>query len=339
MSRRQAIKGPAESRGPKLPFYALSTYLHQRFGRKIHKIPLDAGFTCPNRDGTIGTGGCLYCNPSGSGSGYFTAGLTLAEQWTAWTKRLRARTKASFFLAYLQSFSNTHGPLERIESVLNEISQLPNMIGLCLGTRPDCLDPAKLDLIARFPAQEIWLEIGLQSASNQTLQAINRGHTAACFAQAVESAESRGIKVCAHVIFGLPGESLSHALETIDFINTLPVHGIKFHQCYVCKNTGLSILWREGGFIPLEQETYVNWTVQALSMLRPDIVVQRLTGDPSPGELLAPAWASDKTSIRSAIIAQLEQNGEFQGYGYGISVPPTWFSPESARPDRLKEPT
>ncbi len=298
-------------------YRSLSVYFRDRFGGRVQKIPLDAGFTCPNRDGTLSRQGCVFCNPKGSGSGLGRQGLSLVAQWEHWQERFSRKYKIKRFMAYLQSFSNTHGPSEKLARVLDEIAPLPGLTGLSIGTRPDCLDQKKIALLAAFPSEEIWLELGLQSAHDPTLVRINRGHDAEAFALTCRSASQAGLKVCAHVIAGLPGEIPAHFLHTIDFLNALPISGIKLHNLYVCRDTPLADDWKQGNYRPLEREEYLHsWLIPALQRLRPDIVIQRLTGDPGPGELLAPAWCSDKSTLLNALNAALEAGDVRQGVSW-----------------------
>ncbi|MBF0480181.1 MAG: TIGR01212 family radical SAM protein [Desulfovibrionaceae bacterium] len=294
-------------------YYSLSRQLRQRLGSKAGKIPLDAGFSCPNRDAATGLGGCLYCPPHGAGSGAHARGESLADQWDKGLARLAAKHPGAIPLAYLQAYSNTHGPLARLREVLAQVAALPGVGGLCLGTRPDCLDGAKLAAIAGTGFKEIRLEIGLQSSDPDTLARINRGHTPEDFARAARAAAASGLTVCAHVIAGLPGENQAHFLRTVDFINRLPVAAVKFHNCYVAKDTGLAGLWREGAYEPLTREAYLAMIVAALEALRPDIAVERLGADPAPGELLAPDWAGDKRGLLDRINARLEALDAWQG--------------------------
>lgn len=305
---------------PQPPYRTLSAHLRARFGQRVQKIPLDAGFSCPNRDGTLSVSGCSFCNARGSGSGLLSQGLDLAAQWEHWRLRLGKRYKARLFLAYLQSFSNTYGPLERLRATLDALQGLPDRVGLCIGTRPDCLTPGKLDLLAALPG-ETWLDLGLQSCHDATLQHINRGHDAACFARAVQQAASQGLQVCAHLMAGLPGEGPEHFLESVEFLNALPVAGIKLHNLYICKGTPLEQEYRQGKYQPLERECYVQAVCEALARLRPDVVVHRLTGDPAPGELAAPAWAAEKQTLRNAIHERLAALGIRQGCRLDQQIP------------------
>lgn len=294
-------------------YRTLSSYLRGRFGRRIQKVPLDAGFTCPNRDGNLSTRGCVFCNPRGSGSGLGIQGLTIAEQWAHWTGRFERKFKNPGYMAYLQSFSNTYGPLFRLERALSEIVHLSGLCALAIGTRPDCLDEAKLDLLAEQPVEEIWLELGLQSSSEKTLTRINRGHGFDIFREMTEAAAGRGLRVCAHVIAGLPGEGEREFLNTVEAVSSLPVSGIKFHNLYVCDGSTLADQWRAGEYTPLAREAYVSMLGTALTLLRPDIIVQRLSGDAAPGELLAPDWAGDKRAVLNAVAQEFESRDILQG--------------------------
>ncbi len=317
-------------------YFSLSTYFHNRYGRRIQKIPLDAGFSCPNRDGTLSSQGCLFCNPLGSGTGQGRDGIPLARQYDHWRARFQKKYKAHAFLAYLQSFTNTYGPLSKLTHVLDQLRGLPELTGICLGTRPDCVDESKLSALAGFPAPENWLDLGLQSSNDKTLRRINRGHDASCFVRAAYMAESLGLKVCAHVIAGLPGEGLDDFLTTIDVVNRLPIQGIKIHNLYVCKGSGLARWWKQGRYHPLEMDDYLHWTVQGLIRLRPDIVIHRMNGDPQPGELLAPAWASNKAHVLEGIAHHLAAHDLWQGKESGMaSSCPPWFRRDGGLPDTL----
>ena len=293
--------------------HLLASYLRLRFGARVQKVPLDAGFSCPNRDGTLSRGGCIFCNPRGSGSGLGEDGLTLEEQWTVWTGRYARTRNAGLFIAYLQSFSNTYGPIDKLRRVLGVLPMMPGIMGAAVGTRPDCVDNERLDLIAALPLPEVWLELGLQTVHDATLARINRGHDAATSERAVRDAAARGLRVCAHLIAGLPGESGDDFLASVDWVNRLPVHGVKFHGLYVCEGTALAGQWRAGDYVPLEREEYADLIARALPRLRPEIVIQRLTGDPAGDELLAPHWAGDKRATTARIHELLAQRDTWQG--------------------------
>jgi len=298
---------------PVMRYRTLTTSCLRRLGRHARKIPLDAGFTCPNRDGTLSRGGCVFCNQSGSGTGLLHKGFDLRAQWDRLTAAFSDRPDAPLLWGYLQSFTGTHGPARKLAAVLTALAELPGIDGLCLGTRPDCLDAEKLDLLAAFPRPERRLEIGLQSASDATLVRIGRGHDAACFARAVQAAASRDLIICTHVMAGLPGESPEDFLATIDFLSGLPVHAVKLHNTLVVRHSRLAPLWRSGNYQPMPREEYVALAAAAIARLRADMVVERLNADPAPGELLAPAWAADKSGLIRDIRQALADADAWQG--------------------------
>jgi len=320
-----------------LRYYSLSSHTRQHYGKRVQKIPLDGGFSCPNRDGTISREGCIFCNPRGSGSGFGKKGMTFAEQWQFWREIHTKNHKLELFTAYLQSYSNTHGPIEKLAAALNALEGLPGLENLSLGTRPDCLDDAKLDLLAEQKAalglSEVSLELGLQSANNDTLARINRGHTAENFASAVEAANSRGLNVVAHIIAGLPTENGKEGekelLESIDFINALPVHGVKFHNLYVCRDTNLAKLYEAGKYTPMELPEFLSQLSAALMHLKPTTIIHRLNGNPLEGELLAPSWAANMRRMHNTIRAYFKEHDIWQGKINGAEEGiPEWFSPE-----------
>ncbi len=319
-------------------YYSLSTYFRQRFGCRVQKVPLDAGFSCPNRDGTLSRAGCTFCSPHGSGSGLLAQGMELAAQWDHWIRVFEKRRRKFRFMAYLQSFSNTHGPLEKVEDVLRTIAGLPGCEGVSLGTRPDCLDGGRLELLEKYSSGETWLELGLQSANDATLARVNRGHDAAMFARACERADALGLKVCAHVIFGLPGEGHEDAMRTVAFVNGLPVRGVKFHNLFICKGCALARDWRAGLFEPMEHAEFVRTLLDGVERLRPDIVVHRLSGDALEGKLLAPQWAANKGGLLGSIRKEMVRRETWQGRlcGAGEQMP-EWFDIAGEMPGVLRQ--
>jgi radical SAM protein (TIGR01212 family) len=297
-----------------LPYRDLNSYLRERFGERVQKITLDAGLTCPNRDGRVGVGGCLYCNARGSGTGAWSRGLSIAEQLREGMARLGKRYGASHFIAYFQSFSNTYAPVEKLAPLYQEALAFPEVVGLSLGTRPDCLSPEILDLLADIARERLlWLELGLQSAHDHTLRLINRGHDAACFAGAVREAASRGLEVVAHVILGLPGETPAQMAATARYLAGLPVQGVKIHLLYVVRGSALEGMYRRGAYTPLTEPEYVHLAADFLELLPPHLVIHRLTGDPHPEELVAPGWCRHKSRVLAGIRAELARRGSRQG--------------------------
>ncbi|HFC97194.1 MAG TPA: TIGR01212 family radical SAM protein [Thermosulfurimonas dismutans] len=296
-------------------YYSFNQFLKEKFGERVQKVPLDAGFTCPNRDGTKGRGGCIYCNAYGSGTGAARKGLSVREQMLRGMEHMARRYGARKFLAYFQAFSNTYAPPETLRARYEEALVDERVVGLCVGTRPDCVDEAVADVLSEFRDRGlmVWVELGLQSVHNETLARINRGHTFEDFLTALEILKARGLLVCVHIIFGLPGEGPLEMLETVRTLARLPIDGIKFHELYVVRGSGMEKLYLEGRYRPLTQGEYADLTAEAIAHLPKRVVVQRLTGDPRPGELVAPDWARDKTGTRRLIEETMLNRGHYQG--------------------------
>jgi radical SAM protein (TIGR01212 family) len=302
--------------------------LRQRFGERVQKITLDAGLTCPNRDGRVGRGGCLYCNARGSGTGAWSRGLSVSRQMEEGMARLAQRYGAQKFIAYFQSFTNTYAPVEQLRSLYQEALACPNVVGLSIGTRPDCLSDAVLDLLAELRRDHlVWLELGLQSAHDQTLQRINRGHDVACFTGAVDRAAARGLEMVAHVILGLPGEDLAQMAATAAYLARLPLQGVKLHLLYVTRDAALAALYRRGHYRCLTETEYVAAVVDFLELLPPEMVIHRLTGDPHPGELLAPEWCLDKSRVLHLIKGEFARRSSRQGARWSLGLRPSAPAP------------
>ena len=276
-------------------YLSLNQYLRSVFGERVQKISLDAGFTCPNRDGTKGRGGCIYCDAKGSGTGAYESGKDIAEQMKAGINWAGRRYGARKFIAYFQSFSNTYGPLDRLEDIYTQALVGSEVVGLSIGTRPDCVDKDRLELISHIgEGRMVWMEYGLQSASDATLARINRKHTVSDFIRAVEISKEYGLMTCAHIIFGLPDEGRSEMEDTVRLLAGLKVDGVKFHHQYIVENTELNRLYRAGKYRPITQQNYVEMVAWALANLPKGTVIQRLTGDPPMNLLVAPDWSFDK---------------------------------------------
>lgn len=293
----------------------LSDYFKERFKQKVWKVPVYAGLTCPNRDGSKGFGGCVYCEPSTLVRGSYRQDMGVTEQIDAGIKAASKKVKAEKFIAHFQANTNTYGPLDYLEGLYREAIKHPKVAGLSISTRPDCAGDEVLDLLAAIKKETglLWLELGLQSSKDSTLEFVKRGHTAADFADAVERAANRGIDVVAHVIFGLPGEELSDMVATVEFISSLPVRGVKFHQLDVVKGTPLEAIYERGEVKPLSLEEYVKAVVESIEVLRPDIVVCRLSGDTPEEFLIAPDWGIKKLAIKNRIERLFKQRGSTQG--------------------------
>jgi radical SAM protein (TIGR01212 family) len=296
----------------------LNSHLRNLFGCRVQKITIDAGLSCPNRDGTISTDGCIYCNANGSGSGAHARGLSITEQLLQGQAALSRRYKAKKFIAYFQSFSNTYAPLPKLKCLYEEALAVENVIGLSIGTRPDCINPSLLQLLEGYAQSHlIWIEYGLQSAHDRTLTLINRGHDFMCFQKAVKATQDRGLKICAHVILGLPNETRDQMLKTAEILSGMDIDGIKLHLLYVVKGTKLAQRYRQGRYDCLQQSEYVDLVCDFLERIPQRVVVQRLTGDPHPEELVAPLWSTRKNETLAMIRNTLERRDTWQGMRLG----------------------
>lgn len=291
-----------------------NTYLKSLFGERVQKIVIDSGLSCPNRDGTLPGTGCIYCNSKGSGSGAFGRGLSIRQQVVEGRAAMVRRYKASKFLAYFQSYTNTYTTCNRMRAMIDEAMDAEGMVGFALGTRPDCIDDDKLRLMAGYADRYlVWIEYGLQSVHDVTLKRINRGHDFACFEQAVALTLGRNINICAHVILGLPGESREMMLDSARVLGEMGIHGVKIHLLYVVKDTPLEQMYAAGLYQCMEQEAYVETVCDFLERLPESVVVQRLTGDPHADELVAPEWSRRKTETFAMIQNCLEKRNTRQG--------------------------
>jgi len=296
-----------------------NSYLRGIFGCRVQKISLDAGLTCPNRDGTKSIGGCIYCNKRGSGTGAFKTGLSIREQLMQGKEILKRRYKAKRFLAYFQSFSNTYAPLEHLRRIYEEALDVKDIVGLCIGTRPDCVDKDIVRLLENYTRDYVvWIEYGLQSIHNETLNRINRGHTYEDFLHAVEMTRGRGINICVHIILGLPGEDQKKMLQTARALSMLDIQGIKIHFLYVLKGTKMEEMYHLGEYRCLEQDEYADLVCDFLEILPPQFVIQRLTSDPDLNELVAPAWALHKRETLHLIHKRMDERDTWQGKKYGV---------------------
>ena len=292
-----------------------NSYLRETFGERVQKISLDAGLGCPNRDGTISSKGCIFCDRRGSGTGaLIDHGLSIDEQIVKARSFFQNRYWARKFIAYFQSFTNTNAPLQKLKGLYDQALAQEDMVGLSVGTRPDCVDMDVLKLLGSYQEDYlVWIEYGLQSSHDMTLKRINRGHDVACFEKSVLMTNECGLSICAHIILGLPGEDRKMMLQTARFISNLPVHGVKIHLLYVVEGTRLAELYRKGEFRCLEREEYVDLVVDFLELLPDNMVIQRLTGDPVISELVAPSWAKEKSKNLNLIQKTLERRDTWQG--------------------------
>jgi uncharacterized protein len=298
-------------------YRSFGAWLRHYFGETVQKVCIDAGLTCPNRDGSKSRGGCLFCSAGGSGAGHVLTGLEIADQVRTQIARSLKRKGARRFIAYFQSFSNTYAPLEQLRELYDAALCDERIVGLSVATRGDCVCADTVDLLAEYRQRvHVWLELGLETSSQATLDRMNRSETVEDFVRASALARTAGIDVVAHCIFGLPGDTRADAMRSIDLVNQAGASGVKIHNLYVDRTSGLAEQWRLGRVPVLSLEDYVELACDALERLRPDILIHRLTGEAPSGDLLAPDWVRDKASVLRAIEAGMESRGTFQGARY-----------------------
>ena len=294
--------------------HTFGQYLLHKHGERVHKIALDAGFTCPNRDGVKGIGGCTFCNNSSfSPNGRQPA--PLSDQLDSGRRGTDRRTRARKYLAYFQAYTNTYADVAQLKALYDQALAVEGMIGLSVGTRPDCVPPAVLDLLAEYHdrGMEVWLELGLQSAFDDSLARVNRGHGLKEYMHTTRAARALNIPVCTHLIVGLPGEEAWHARETLDIVLDVGTDGLKLHPLHVVKGTQLANEWRRGEYEPLSQEAYVDIAADLIERTPWDIVYHRVTGTAPQQLLLAPAWCAGKWPVVNALVAELERRNSRQG--------------------------
>ncbi len=300
-------------------YYTYDYYLRKNFGGKCAKIVLDAGFTCPNIDGRCGYGGCIYCSGRGSGDFALSSELSITEQYNETKKKLSAKWKTDRFIPYFQAHTNTYAPLNVLREKFEEAVKLDGAVALNIATRADCLPSDVVSYLAELADRiPLTLELGLQTSFDSTARLINRGHTYEefeCGYRSLRQANSK-IKICIHLIFGLPGEDDDMMLETVKRVSKLRPDIVKIHLLHVIKGTRLAAMYESGEYIPLEKDRYVSLVCDAVELLPPDTVIERLTGDGLGEDLLAPEWSRKKVSVINDIDKLLYERNTFQGAKY-----------------------
>lgn len=298
-------------------YYDFKSFLVNRFGCKVHKLQIDAGFTCPNRDGKLAVGGCAYCDGRGSTLRQRGPLPSVAEQIRSGKALYRNLRGAAKFIAYFQTFTNTYGPVGKLRALYDEALLQEDVIGISIGTRPDCVDEGILDLLQGYAkTKHVWIEYGLQSIHDRTLERIGRGHDAAAFVEAVRKTAGRGLFVCTHIIAGLPGESREDMIETARAVAALPVDGIKIHSLLALRGTEVGRLFEEGTITLMSQEDYVSTVCDILEILPPETVIQRITAEGYRDIYLGPNWAANKLKVLNAIDREMEKRDTWQGARY-----------------------
>lgn len=295
-------------------FHKLNEAYRREFGEKVFKVPLDGGFTCPNRDGLVSKGGCTFCSDDGSGDFAGNACDPIPVQFAEGTARLHRKWKQALYIAYFQAFSNTYAPVERLRELFEPALAEEGVVGLAIATRPDCLPDDVVDYLAELNERtSLTVELGLQTIHDSTAKKINRGHDYKTFLDGLAKLRSRNISVCVHIINGLPGETPDMMLDTAREVAKMDIQGIKIHLLHVLKQTPLARQYELGLLELMDETTYVSLVCDQLEYLPPEIVIHRLTGDGPPDLLIGPTWSRHKMAVLNAINAELERRDSFQG--------------------------
>lgn len=298
-------------------YHSLDWELKHTFGEKIYKITLNGGMTCPNRDGRTGTGGCIFCSASGSGDFAGDASLSVTEQLARGKAELQKKRPIRSYIAYFQAFTNTYAPVEYLEKIFTEAISDPDVRILSIATRPDCLGRDVLELLARLNRiKPVWVELGLQTIHPKTAELIRRGYPLKTFDQAVSDLRAAGITVIVHVILFLPGETEEMMLQTLEYLNRAGIQGIKLQLLHILKGTDLARLYEAEPFHVPDMDEYIRLLGRCICMLRPDLVIHRLTGDGPKDLLTAPMWTGAKRTVLNNLHGYLKENDLWQGKEY-----------------------
>lgn len=298
-------------------FRSLNNDLRERFGEKLYKLTLNGGCTCPNRDGTLGTRGCIFCSEGGSGEFAASPQLSIQEQIEDGKRRLAGKRPVKKYIAYFQAYTNTYAPVEHLRRVFTEAISCPEIAVLSIATRPDCLGEEVLELLEELNRRKpVWVELGLQTIHEKTACFIRRGYSLPVFDRAVKELEARGIEIIVHTILGLPGETADMMLDTVRYVNSTPAAGIKLQLLHILKHTDLADYYQHTGFHILTMNEYVDLVIRCLEVCRPDLVIHRLTGDGPKDLLIAPEWSQAKRQVLNTIQKELKRRNTFQGRLY-----------------------
>ena len=301
-----------------MEYYSLNQYLRDTFGQKVYKIAIDGGFTCPNRDGTLDTRGCIFC--SGAGSGEFAQDRmeSIALQIAKAKEKVAGKIKEGKYIAYFQAFTNTYAPVSRLRTLYEEAMAQEDVVALSIATRPDCLSTEIIELLVECNRKmPVWVELGLQTIHEDTAQYIRRGYALSVFDDAVKRLQEAGISVIAHVILGLPGESREDMLASVDYVGKSGVNGIKLQLLHVIRGTDLEKEYQQGKFPVLELEEYVQLVADCIALLPKDMVIHRMTGDGDKRTLVAPMWSADKKKVLNRLNQVLRERDRRTESGMG----------------------
>lgn len=296
------------------PYHSLDYMLKQRFGEKVYKVTLNGRMSCPNRDGTIGHGGCIFCSVGGSGDFAADAALSITEQIDSQIALLSAKRPIHKYIAYFQAYTNTYAPVDYLERIFSEALSHPGIVALSIGTRPDCLGQDVIALLSRLNRiKPVWVELGLQTIHEDTARYIRRGYPLSCFEDAFERLQGEGLETIVHTILGLPGESRKDILKTMDYLSRKQIQGIKLQLLHVLQGTDLAADYFAGKFQVLDREEYLDLVADCLEHLDPSIVIHRVTGDGPKDLLIAPLWAARKREVLNLLHHRLKERHSYQG--------------------------
>lgn len=299
------------------PYHSFDYMLKERFGEKIYKVALNGGMTCPNRDGTLGNRGCIFCSAGGSGDFAGNRQDSITQQIEKQASSIRQKRGVAKFIAYFQAYTNTYAPVDYLRKIYTEAISHPDIVAVSIGTRPDCLDKDILQLLDELNQKKpVWIELGLQTIHETTAQYIRRGYPLSCFEQAVSELRKRNLDVIVHTILGLPGENRNDILSTIEYLNHQDIQGIKLQLLHVLKGTDLADDYLAGKFQVYTMEEYLDLVIDCLEHLNPEIVIHRLTGDGPKDLLIAPLWSSAKRTVLNTLHRKCKLQHSFQGKKY-----------------------
>lgn len=302
------------------PYHSLDFDCKKNYGEKIYKIAVDAGMTCPNRDGKLDTRGCIFCSEGGSGEFASSCNLSISEQIAYGRSLFSTKQIGKKVIVYFQSYTNTYAPIERLRKIYSDALNEPDVVGISIGTRADCLPHAVILLLSElkqsYPEKNIWVEIGLQSMHKETANFIRRGYDLPVFEQAVKNLQSIGIPIIVHIILGLPYESKDMILDTCRYLNHMHVDGVKLQLLHILKNTDLCTLYEKEHFPVLSLEEYIDIVISCLEILSPDITIHRVTGDGSKELLVAPLWSLNKRNVLNTLMKEMKARNTWQGKDY-----------------------
>lgn len=299
------------------PYYSANQYYRQLYGEKVYKISLDIGCTCPTRDGTKGFGGCTFCSARGSGDFAIAGPMSIREKIDSAIRMVSSKSSSNKYIAYLQSFSNTYGPVRLLVPVYEEILSDERVAGLSIGTRPDCLSDAMIKELGRLSEiKPVWIELGLQTIHQKTADIFHRGYNLSVYEDAVARLNKAGIPIIVHLIVGLMGESYDDFMATVDYMANQPVNGIKMSMLHILKDSPLFKEYMEKPFPLLDEATYIKWVAEAITRMPPDMVIHRVTGDGNQKNLIAPKWTTNKRHVLNRLHHYMAEHGMYQGLNF-----------------------